>query len=44
MNLGKLPEEYRKLKKTSSEDVLLYQVGTFYKIMYEDAKCCRVVA
>jgi len=38
MNLGKLPKEYRKLKENCPDDILLYQVGVFYKIMYEDAK------
>lgn len=38
MNLGRLTEEYHKLKESCPGDILLYQVGTFYKIMYEDAK------
>jgi len=39
MNLGKCVEEYRKLKESRPEDeILLYQIGTFFKIMHEDAK------
>lgn len=39
MNLGKCVEEYRKLKEGRPEgEILLYQIGTFFKIMQEDAK------
>ncbi|MDD5657346.1 MAG: hypothetical protein PHF00_08855 [Elusimicrobia bacterium] len=38
MNLGKAPEEYGKLKETHRDEILLYQIGTFYKIMREDAR------
>ncbi len=39
MNLGKCVEEYRKLKEgRPSDEILLYQIGTFFKIMHEDAK------
>ena len=39
MNIAaRLVEEYRKLKESHPEEILLYQVGVFYKIMHEDAK------
>lgn len=39
MNLGKCVEEYRKLKEGRPEgEILLYQIGTFLKIMHEDAR------
>lgn len=39
MNLGKCVGEYAKLKEGRPEDeILLYQIGTFFKIMHEDAK------
>ncbi|MDE2511006.1 MAG: hypothetical protein KGL74_07785 [Elusimicrobia bacterium] len=43
MNLGKCVEEYRKLKEGRPPDeILLYQIGTFFKIMHEDAKKAAV--
>ena len=38
MNLGRLVDEYRKLKENHPGEILLFQVGVFYKIMHEDAK------
>jgi DNA mismatch repair protein MutS len=34
----KQAEEYKKLKENYSEEILFYQVGIFYKIMFEDAR------
>ena len=31
MNLGKAPEEYRRIKEGHPEEILLYQIGVFYK-------------
>lgn len=39
MNIGaRLVEEYRKIKAAHADEILLYQIGTFYKIMGEDAR------
>jgi len=39
MNLGtRLTEEYKKLKLEHPDKILLYQVGNFFKIMFEDAR------
>ncbi len=38
MNLGRLTDEYMKLKENHPGEILLFQVGVFYKIMHEDAK------
>ncbi|PIR18756.1 MAG: hypothetical protein COV48_05815 [Elusimicrobia bacterium CG11_big_fil_rev_8_21_14_0_20_64_6] len=38
MNLGKHPREYRKMKERCPDEILLYQIGTFFKIMHEDAR------
>lgn len=36
--MDKHAQAYKKLKETYREEILLYQVGIFYKIMFEDAK------
>lgn len=36
--MDKHAEEYKKLKEKYPDDVLLYQVGIFYRIMLEDAR------
>ncbi len=36
--MNRLADEYRKLKENCPADILLYQVGTFYKIMHDDAR------
>ena len=36
--MNKHAEEYKKLKENHPEEILLYQVGIFYKVMFEDAK------
>jgi DNA mismatch repair protein MutS len=36
--MDRLADEYRKLRENCGADVLLYQVGTFYRIMFEDAR------
>jgi len=35
--MDKIAKEYRKLKEDHPEEILLYQVGIFYRIMFEDA-------
>ena len=41
--MDRLSEEYRKLRENCPAHVLLYQVGTFYKIMFDDAHKLAVV-
>ena len=36
--MDKHMKEYKKLKEDHPEEILLYQVGIFYKVMFEDAK------
>lgn len=36
--MDKHGREYKKLKEKYPEEILLYQVGIFYKIMFEDAR------
>lgn len=36
--MDKHMREYKKLKEDYPKEILLYQVGIFYKVMFEDAK------
>ncbi len=36
--MDKHAEEYKKLKENYPEEILFYQAGIFYKIMFEDAR------
>ncbi len=36
--MDKHAEEYKKLKAEYPKEILFYQVGIFYKIMFEDAR------
>lgn len=36
--MDKNGQEYKKIKENYPEDVVLYQVGIFYQIMFEDAR------
>ena len=38
-----ISEEYKTTKEKYAEDVLLFQAGIFYRIMFEDAKKVSVV-
>jgi DNA mismatch repair ATPase MutS len=35
--MDKQAEEYKRLKEKHSEEILFFQVGAFYKVMFEDA-------
>lgn len=36
--MNKHAEKYKRLKEKYSDDILLYQIGIFYKIMFKDAE------
>jgi DNA mismatch repair protein MutS len=36
--MDKQAEEYKRLKENYPEEILFYQVGIFYKVMFEDAR------
>lgn len=36
--MTEIPNDYRKIKENYPDDILLYQQGIFYRIMFEDAK------